>query len=816
MIKIESITMKEVRGLRDLTLHFGGESFVVSGPNGSGKSGVVDAIEFCLTGAISRLSGQGTAGITLQKHGPHVDRRDDPAAAEVTIELMLPSLDRTATITRNMKTPKVLKIVPDEPDIRAAIEEATSHPEVVLSRREIIKYVLAEAGTRSKEVQALLRLDRISQVRSALGTARNRAKTAVDRATQDTTNARDALKRHLEVEAASPENVLSSVNERRLVLNVPILEALTEHAQLDDGVTNAANASSFNKVSALRDIDAVKDWLRDEGTGERIEVLRLQEDIQAIEDDPGLLQLVRQGSFVEKGLEYVDSQFCPLCDTEWASVEALREHLEEKVKLTASAGEQRDRMKQDAVSLASSAGTVKSLLTPVISLARSESLKDAEGRLSSWSDSLSTLATELSSVESVLDQKVRLTQGWTGAYATVLEDLDALRGTVDSKPDQSATVNAQTFLTRAQDRFTEYRKARQVLGAARLGESASRVAYETYNEIAERSLTEMYESVEADFSAFYREINIDDETGFKAKLEQGSGKLDLSVDFYGLGMFPPGAYHSEGHQDGMGVCLYLALMKRLFGDSFSFAVLDDVVMSIDSGHRKQFCRLLTEQFPGTQFIITTHDRIWARQMRSEGLIGPKASVEFQGWSVQSGPIVEEVAEVWDRISEDLAKNDVPAAAARLRQHLEYVMRELADITAAPIPYRGDAGYDLGQLFSAVVSRQSSLLKKAAASANSWNLDSSMDDVKEMTEARNAALEKYGGEQWVVNKAVHYNEWATLSKSDFEPVVEAVKVLLAEFSCPNAACGSWLYPVPKSDPSVLRCDCGETNMNLRKK
>ena len=32
------------------------QSFVVSGPNGSGKSGVVDAIQFALTGEIGRLT----------------------------------------------------------------------------------------------------------------------------------------------------------------------------------------------------------------------------------------------------------------------------------------------------------------------------------------------------------------------------------------------------------------------------------------------------------------------------------------------------------------------------------------------------------------------------------------------------------------------------------------------------------------------------------------------------------------------------------------------------------------------------------------
>ena len=64
------------------------------------------------------------------------------------------------------------------------------------------------------------------------------------------------------------------------------------------------------------------------------------------------------------------------------------------------------------------------------------------------------------------------------------------------------------------------------------------------------------------------------------------------MNFYERGLFPPAAFHSEGHQDGMGVCLYLALMKRLFGDRFTIALLDDVVMSVDAGHRYQFCKLL--------------------------------------------------------------------------------------------------------------------------------------------------------------------------------------------------------------------------------
>ena len=58
MIQIQSITIKEFRGIRDLTLNFKGGNFGICGPNGTGKSGVVDALEFALTGGISRLSGR--------------------------------------------------------------------------------------------------------------------------------------------------------------------------------------------------------------------------------------------------------------------------------------------------------------------------------------------------------------------------------------------------------------------------------------------------------------------------------------------------------------------------------------------------------------------------------------------------------------------------------------------------------------------------------------------------------------------------------------------------------------------------------------
>ena len=69
MIKLESVHIEETRGIRKLDLNFGKEKFAISGPNGTGKRGVIDAIEFALTGQIGRLTGRGTRGFPCPSRG---------------------------------------------------------------------------------------------------------------------------------------------------------------------------------------------------------------------------------------------------------------------------------------------------------------------------------------------------------------------------------------------------------------------------------------------------------------------------------------------------------------------------------------------------------------------------------------------------------------------------------------------------------------------------------------------------------------------------------------------------------------------------
>jgi hypothetical protein len=107
-----------------------------------------------------------------------------------------------------------------------------------------------------------------------------------------------------------------------------------------------------------------------------------------------------------------------------------------------------------------------------------------------------------------------------------------------------------------------------------------------------------------------------------------------------------------------------------------------------------------------------------------------------------------------------------------------------------------------------------LCGKAAEVAQSWGNNADKDAVakrKTLLSTSNAAINV---EQWAVNKAVHYNEWANFGKTDFTPVVAAYKELLECFSCES--CKSWLHVTPRGAPESLRCPCNAVSFNLKSK
>ena len=231
---------------------------MIFGPNGSGKSGVVDAIDFALTGNVARLTGAGTGGLSVLKHGPHVRQRDNPDAASVSLTIVHVQSGQESVLTRCVKTADQYVLDPSTPELEDAVTWAAQHPEVTLARREVMKFVNAEPGKRAQEVQALLKLDRVDETRRLLRTTLTHTSRRASDAASEVTGAEDAMRRHLDLTTLLAQEMTDVVNKHRELLGLDSLTTVTEQTNLNEGVASD-DETTLNRVSALRDVGALSE-----------------------------------------------------------------------------------------------------------------------------------------------------------------------------------------------------------------------------------------------------------------------------------------------------------------------------------------------------------------------------------------------------------------------------------------------------------------------------------------------------------------------------------------------------------------------------
>lgn len=810
MIKIESLYIEELRGIRKLSIDMNRERFAVVGPNGSGKSGIIDALEFGLTGEIGRLTGRGLSEVSVSEHGPHVSSAKQPEKAFVRVKVFIPKLNKSATITRYVKTKSKPTIVPSDPAILKVLDEVKDHPEMALSRRDIVKFILIEPTKRSEAVQRLLKLDEIGQTRKLLNTAKNKVETTQKNAEGGLKASGATLAQALGVQQLKSGDVLKHANIRRKLLGLAELTGLNSNTRVDAGVVPDKDAKPFDKATAVGDVNAIIAFSSASQSALESERTTVEESFAQLEKDPGLMAAFRRQDFYEAGLGFVSGPECPFCDHKWPSEEHIREHINKKLEQSKAAKKIQSELRTAGLAISAECAHVRGILAPVVKLAGDLDDKDLQGAITAYAKVVEGVQAASGSIAGL--QKARASLKETGITASqeVRSKLEAFLKVVEAKPDLTATHAAQAYLNTVNLRVDDLRKAKRTKVKADAALKAARATYDTYCEVLEVQLTSLYEEVRDDFATYYRDINHDNELKFNAAFMPSEGALDFKVTFFEEGLFPPAAYHSEGHQDGMGLCLYLALMKKLFGEQFTFALLDDVVMSVDSGHRLQLCKMLKSRFPNTQFILTTHERMWAEQMKTTHLVAKKNTLMLYGWTLEGGPIAESGGEIWGEVETALKKNNPNVAAAALRHHLEFVCRVIAQHLGSSPQFKMDGNYDLGDLLTANRKRIKTLLADAFAAEQSWANTENMKRVEAMRAALNNANAELADEDGYLNKNVHYNEWMNMTGEEFALVAAAFRGLLNQFRCEN--CETWLYVTYTGrEPNAFRCDCKSLNL-----
>ncbi len=817
-MKILELEICDVRGILHLSIEPNGRNVVILGLNGSGKSAVVDAIDFLLTGRISRLMGEGTAEISLSKHGAHIDHK--PEDATVRAKIKLPGVEDTIEIKRCIGNPNDIEITCDE-RVKEYVEFVlwiAKRGQHVLTRGEILKYITAESGSRAKRIQTLLNVSDIEDIRSALVTVRNKADVAHRASQQSVIAAKGLVIATAAEKTYAEEQILEFVNRNRAVLDGKAISVIRSK-DIQSGIRKPADSSEIRTINVVlveRDIQNLRNVIsidsQDEIGKSDEQIRKLITDVKS---DPELKRTFSRLQLAEMGVGLIEEDgSCPLCDIGWP-VEKLREHLERKISTAKEIAQQYDIIKRLSSSISSRVSSTIASMQKVIEAANSVGLEEERVVLQSWRDTLGELLNSVSfSLEKYPDDRFssELVKRML-APNDIEKSVSIIHEAIKSKiPEVTPELNAWDALTRIGENLKALEKAAEELRESELYLSRASVLRDSFENARDSILGRLYHDIRDRFVYIYRELHELDEGKFTAIIEPVGAGLDLEVDFHGRGNHPPHALHSEGHQDSMGLCLYLALAERLNKDIINLIILDDVVMSVDVEHRRQICTLLAKEFPERQFIITTHDKTWANQLRSEGIVRSRDLIEFHNWSIEAGPQINYDVILWYKIVESLDRNDVPTAAGELRRGLESYFAEVCDSLEGAVKYNLNHRWEFGDFLKAAMKQYGELIRKAKRSANSWGNQGAVEKLAEKERMVGQIYVRTNAEQWAVDANVHYNNWTNFVKEDFEPVVSAFKDLCSVYTCTQ--CESMLKVTSINDTPVgIRCKCQEEDWNL---
>ncbi len=162
--------------------------------------------------------------------------------------------------------------------------------------------------------------------------------------------------------------------------------------------------------------------------------------------------------------------------------------------------------------------------------------------------------------------------------------------------------------------------------------------------------------------------------------------IAIEYKYNGNWVSPPQKFFSESHLNCFGLSFFLASVVA-FNKINKFLLLDDVISSFDSTHRKKFGDLIFEKFSEYQIILLTHEREWFQYVsqlakRKNWFINEVKWNEIDGSHLEDKP-----ANLREIIETNLSMGNVELLGNPIRTYLEQFLKDVCANVDVKVNFR---------------------------------------------------------------------------------------------------------------------------------
>ncbi len=708
-IKINKIIINGFRGIPKLNLELNEKNLLIIGDNGTGKSSIVYAFEFFFTGDISCL--KGVKGISFSRHGHHIkcNKKD------MFVDISFKDYD---TLRRDSKT------IPNPPESLRKFFKGINDRKFILRRSEILDYISSPPADKFRAIGNIIGIGDLDDVElnfkrifdNFLSDSESK-KIQIDSIIKD-------ISRELSISINNKDDILPALNSFLKSKDLPILKTFD---------TTEKYIENLYKTHLRTDLSTDQSKFLNMIINKTNSIIPIVITLDNYEKREELRNKIIQGNYeinqnlmnlLDESISYLidnETEICPLCQQpiEYNTLlQEIQTRLDKYHLFSESYSNYRRINRSITNELKNNSDKINNLLCDIES---SENYKEIVPLIKERTKGLIEINEKLSDLENTecfisIDKFTKCIKDLNKSLNNLI--IISKKSLKDSEltEQEKLIIEVHTLIINIKNRVENLKKVISEYKSLKFSQEISENIYQSFTDVKKRKVQEIFDGLRDTLEKYYESIHLDDPHK-NIELNVDSKKrasINLTMESFGKDNIDPRAYSSEGHLDTLGLCIFLAFVRR-FNDSCPLIILDDVVTTVDANHREKIADLIIREFSDYQLIITTHDRIWFEQLIGAQKVN-HVSTNFlntiiTGWDLENGPKIIDFMPKWERIIKDLNEGDIEGAGGKSRVYLEWFLKEICENNEISVVFKKSKRYTVSELFNPFVNKIKIRLKK---------------------------------------------------------------------------------------------------------
>ncbi|MBD3639217.1 MAG: AAA family ATPase [Crocinitomicaceae bacterium] len=686
--KINSITIKGIRGAKNsLELPLNGKSIVLYGDNGTGKSSISDALEWFYTNRVSHLSSNSEIDLKDALRNSTLDKDE---VSEIKMSFVKEtSLDCSKTLFN--KRDNLTTDFSNTTDDFKKYLELSKEENLMLRYQFLTDFIDNTKSDKLKYLSDIIGFSEVTKKKEVLKKSYNSIKTEIKNQNFEaqTRIQKETLIEKLGAAISQEENLFEKINEKIKPLKTGIeVKKLEDVDKVLIHLKNATNNKLNKELAFLEKANTVLETLKSEIEFIDSEYTTYFDEFELIANDVEsimqtfLSELLIAGDTV-LAKKYHKNDSCPLC-LQPKSIEELRveiasrlKEVEESSKKKASFDKAKELLKSITIERIKRLETI--LSEPQIEVVESKLIKKGVAALKERINEYQKASIERvtsgnkipkSEALKLLDSDFEFQTGLTSRIKQIQDIF---------KKDNSAVLYSN--ISASKDAFLKIKLFEKQKAKLEKQRKTLEIIYNEFVKVQKEGLENFITNFSDKINEYYQYMN-PDEPFQEIKIvtigdEDELSGITIEYKYNGNWVSPPQKYFSESHLNCFGLSFFLASVNA-FNNKNEFIVLDDVISSFDSNHRKKFAELIFEKFSKYQVLLLTHEEDWFTNFVSPLAKNKGWLINEIKWTEDKGThFDEEPHELKERIEMNLAASKIDDLGNPIRKYLEHSLKAIA-------------------------------------------------------------------------------------------------------------------------------------------